>query len=236
MKIRSVALSCLVVCGLILTSCSIDDSPPPPAGVGNPTSYTGTFASGTESGWIALTVAAPSNFAKTAAVLAVAGTMKRTGGTSIALGGTLNTVNDSLVVNGGTPPDNYSFVGALSGRVLAGNYAGPAGDGSFTLSFSVNDAVRVFLGSYTSLVDSSSGNFNLVRDGTILRGLVLGSGSSQLQVNGITVGDSIRIYFPNTTSADIADGVFSNSADTSASGNYDTREGDHGTWSCKINR
>lgn len=236
MKLRSVALSCLVVCGFILTSCSIDDSPPPPNGVGNPTSYTGTFASGTESGWIALTIAAPSNPAKTATVLSVNGTIKRIGGTTLAIGGTFDTANDTLVVGGGAAPDVYSFVGTLSGRVLSGNYSSPAGAGSFTMTYSVNDAVRVFLGTYTSLVDSSVGDFNLVRDGSVLRGLVFSTGSTQLFINGMTDGDSIGIYFPNTTSAYLAGGTFSNSADTSASGTYDTREGDHGTWSCKMAR
>ena len=234
MVVRPRVLISFALCLFILSGCSKDSSPTSPGGT-KPASkiYVGTFANTTESGLISLTIAGSSNLPKGASVVTVTGSFKPTGSSTIPLSGTFNTTTDSLLVTGGTSPNIYTFAGVLAGGVLSGIYTGPAGSGSFTLTLTSNNAVKVFLGTYASQVDDGSGNFNLVRDGTTLTGLAL-TGSTEIPLDGFTTAESIKIYIPNSTTEFLALGKFVNTADTSATGMYDNHQGDHGTWTCTI--
>jgi len=219
---------------LLLSGCKKDDNPANPPGGGGTTTHTtyeGTFAGSTESGSMQLvrTTHSPEALPKTASIDSISGYLKISGGTTILLTGTLNSANDSLIVSGG----GYTFRGVLSGTSISGSYTGPSGSGSFTAKASSNNSVKVFVGAYTSQAGHPNGRFNLAWDSTggTLNVLTF-SDSGSIQLTGIVVVDSIKVFVPGYTDLFLALGKFTNAADTAATGIYNNYSDDHGIWSC----
>ncbi len=220
---------------LLLSSCKKDDNPTSPPGGGGSTTktYAGTFAGVSETGSMTMIVTIPGStaFEKTATIDSVSGTITINGGATITLKGTFNSSNDSLIVSGG----GYTFRGKLSGTNITGTYSGPNGNGGFNLKSSTNNSVKVFCGTYISNAGNSNGRFNLAWDSSNASISVLAFSysdpSSQNQLSGITVADSIKVFAPGYTNVFIALGKFTDSADTAAVGVYNDYSSDYGTWS-----
>jgi hypothetical protein len=233
MKKSAVSFTAFFFLLTLLVSCKKDDNPVTPGGGGGggtvSTTYSGTFASASESGSLSLTVAAGISLSKaTAPVVAVTGTLKPVGGAPVTLTGTFDTGSNLLTVSGGS----YTLIGTLSGGNLSGSYTGPHGTGQFDMKPSKNNSVKVFVGNYTG---TSSGYFNLVQDTTSLSGLAVSTTGSTTGFSGYVASDSLKIYLPGSgNTLFLALGRFTNAADTAAAGIYDDQAGDSGTWQCHI--
>ncbi|GEM_PF-6286193 len=234
MKITVVSITIFVFLMILIVSCKKDENPVNTGGGGNPTTYLGTFAGASESGSITLTIAGSTIISKATGSVAVAGSLKPVGGAAVSLTGTFNTGTNALAVSGGAAGSTYTLAGTLSGGALSGSYTGPNGNGQFRMESSANNAVKVFVGTYTSQAGNSPGYFNLVQDSTSLSGLAVSVTGTNTDLFGFVAADSIKIYLPGSSTLFLALGRFTNAADTAAAGIYNIPQVDNGVWQCNI--
>ena len=215
MKHAVVFFTIILFVAIIISGCKKDDNPAtPPVTVTGATTYIGTLASPTETGFITLVFSAsvskqvPYSVQSAESTVSVSGYIK-IAGDSILLSGTYNSVTDSLFVTGG----GYTFQGKLSGGHITGGYTGPNGPGSFSASPSTSEgSVKVYCGTYqeTSPTTTAHGRFNLVVTGSVVSGIT----DDGTQLGGAVNGNTITITI---TGIQVATGTISGS---SISGTY----------------
>jgi hypothetical protein len=214
MKLAHAALLTSIVI-LLFGGCKKDDeAATAPAA---PLVYRGTFADGTESGVLTLTIGG----------LVASGGDTATGTlqqllpspATVALAGALK--NDSLLIRGGA----FRLSGTASGVRLTGTFTGPFGVGGFATQLSINNAGTSYCGTYTSQVaGGENGTFNLVITGTTVSGVaVSATGANLTLLEGSVVGNTINI--PNVAAGAI------NGATAAGSFTFGTNRG---IWSATV--
>lgn len=214
-SIRTPLLISVVVFGLLQVGCKKDDEGTTAAAP--PLVYRGTFADGTESGLLTLTIGGPVASGGDTAT----GTLQQLlpNPATVAMAGALK--NDSLLVRGGA----FRFSGTALGVRLTGTFTGPFGVGGFATQLSISNAGTTYCGTYTSQVaGGENGTFNLVITGGTVSGVAISTtGANLTLLEGSVVGNTINI--PN-----VAAGAING---TTATGSF-TLGTNHGIWSATV--
>jgi len=157
-----------------------------------------------------------------ASVLPASGTATFTGIGSIALSGTWDDTTGDLVLSGG----GYTFMGTLSGNILAGTFSGPGGATGFFTALTIGaGTITTYCGTYSGTA-SGVWNFALQSTGQVL-GAYAGPGGSG-GVIGQATGSTLSGLWGNATE----DGTYSGSCSgSSVSGTWAETGGlDSGTF------
>jgi hypothetical protein len=236
----------ILVSGLALSGCGKDKkSPTAPTPPGS-TTFVGTMAGANVSGMVTVTIAATVSEPQPGAARAqgllgagaaqgsvgVTGTLAIAGGATSSLTGTYDTVAKTLAVTGG----GYNLGGTLASGVISGAFTGPSSaTGGFTLSHNASGSVKVYIGTFTSTSGGDSGRFNLVSNGTVLTGLAVTTGGTQIPLNGtLTDGTAVSIVNPgNPSGPPLATGTLDTGTHV-MSGQFDDGAGNSGNWTSTI--
>ena len=172
-------------------------------------------------------------------VFTVTGTFTLSGGAVVNVTGTYNDANDSLYVSSSS---GFSFKGTYNHTTgaLQGSWTTPNSSGSFVAQG--GSGAHGIPGTWTSTAHAgTSGVFNMCVSGNTVMGIISASSASsgsnyRYPFSGtITADDSVKINVTfGALSVKIAQGKFSSSARTSASGTYTlptvSGHSDAGTW------
>jgi hypothetical protein len=214
-SIQTLSLASLLVLVSLHVGCKKEDegSTAPNA----PLVYRGTFADGTESGVLTLTIGGTAASGGDTTTGTLHQLLPSTA--TVTLAGTLR--NDSLLVRGGA----FRFSGTALGVRLTGTFTGPFGVGGFATQLSINNAGTTYCGTYTSQVAGrENGTFNLVVTGVSVAGVAISAtGQDLTQLDGSIVGSTIN--FPNVGAGAIIGAA--------ASGTF-TFGTNHGVWSATV--
>ena len=218
-------IASLIALALILglAGCGDDDPTTPPGNTG-PTTYTGVATGSAVSGMLAVTLGDETR----ATSVSAAGTFTPSGSGAIVLTGTYDDVAHTFAVDG----SGWTFSGALTRRLLSGEFTGPGGEsGSFSLQEG-STGVVVIIGTFTSTSGASNGRFNFSISGSTVGGLAMAyDGDAPMPLNGTYTATSgaISIAHPNGGAA-LAVGTFDSDTGV-ASGTYDDQDANSGNWS-----
>lgn len=141
------------------------------------------------------------------------GTLTPVGAAGVALAGTYNSGSGAVSLTGG----GHTLSGTISNGELDGNYAGPAGAGSFGTHQGASSAdVALFCGTYDG---ASTGVWNLAKTGNSLVGAYADDGGGSARLTGTLGGSAISITFTGGT----------------ASGTLASATSMNGTWTAGVN-
>lgn len=164
------------------------------------TTYEGTIAgSGGQSGTFALTVQAavssaslevPSSSERPQAVSQVSGNLKITGGATVALAGTYDSITKAVSVTGG----GFTFSGSVSSGAYAGSYTAPGNvSGVFSSLNATQAAATLYCGTWADQGDRGTFNIHIAANGK-LTGVTTGG-------NGVTLaGQAVGNAFSGSSS------------------------------------
>jgi len=169
---------------------------------------TGTFSlTIPASGSSASAVETPSAVEKAAAVerqlalLTISGSYRTPAGATITLTGTYNTVTRAINLSGGTAPNIYTFIGAVSGTgTVTGTLTGPSLTGSFGGGKQTPGTTsKAYCGTYSGHDDegSTSGSFSLVVNGTTVNGSHRSPDGDSGPIYGTLSGTSFTGHAPS---------------------------------------
>lgn len=171
------------------------------------TSYVGVMTGATETGVVAISIAAAGSsesFGPSAATTAnatasqvVTGTIKFGSATAIIVTGTYNSGTGVFTITGG----GYTLTGTLASGVISGSYTGASTSGGFTLQQGSASAVTVYCGTYAG---SSSGKWNLVEGSG---GKLTGNAGPGAPLVGTRTGNSITLTYTGGTATGTVSGT-----------------------------
>lgn len=203
---------------LLLAGCGGSDSSGPPA------SFTllGTFNGSTagRSGSVSFIVVST----------AVSGTLKvvTPAAATAAVTGTYNTSTRAISASAG----GYTFTGTYDGTAAAsGSFTGPnASVGTFRAQLSTANA-RSICGTFTSTTGQDSGVFNFSINGTTLSGTATANDGTTGALDGtVSASGAVSVNHPSG-GAPLATGTLTG---TTASGTFNDRAGNQGTWTGSV--
>jgi len=218
-----------------IAGCSSDKSTNPGGGgQSTSTTYAGVFASGSESGVIHITVPnatlAPLQAASSDTVN-ITGTLKFSGGGTLALSGQLVRSTGYVRITGG----DYTFTGDLAENEITGGYTGPNGTGGFRAEWGgAGTTTRTYLGTFAAdSPDTQHGTFDMIITGSTVSVVAFDTEQTDpIYLVGTLTGSAISVHDPTIPDTPVAVGTLSG---TSVSGTYTVP--DHtGTWSGSLSQ
>ena len=203
---------------LLLAGCGGSDSSGPPSTF----TLVGTFAGTTgRSGSVVFIVAGT----------AVTGTLKVVAPTAAtaSMTGTYNTSERAISASGG----GYTFAGVFTNTGVSGSFDGPSGSMGSFLALVATANARAICGTFTSTTGQASGVFDFSINGTTLSGTMAtneGTFFSE-QLNGtVSASGAVSVDHPSF-GAPLATGTLTG---TTASGTFNDRAGNQGTWTGSV--